>query len=741
MSNDIKIVKAQILQKLNIRQEYEQMGVKFVGHPNKRGWNPCFNPYKSEQHPSCGINTVDDARLGQLVAFNINNGGGAVWCKSIFDVASDFVPGLGGEFVNALRYYAAKTGIELHAHDGNSNHKSKEIDRQYDYCDAVGALQYQVIRYKGRKNFMPRRPDPLHPSRWIYDLPEAMRLPYGLNKVAAADTVYIVEGEKDCQTLEARGLCASTNPFGAGKWLDGYNQYFIAKHIIILYDNDEPGRAHAQLVARNLQPVAASVKIIDLPGCENKEDVTDWFSKGHTLEELQQLVTSTAQLKQTPAEKIPEYLQELNDKHAAIMLGGKFLILTETFDSILKMPDIALSGVADFFNLYANRKVIDPSSDRMKSVAKLWLESPHRREYKSIIFDPSKPATKSGDYYNLYRGLAVVPHPGDWSLFRDHIYKIICSCNDDLYKWVLAWMARIVKYPGGDRPGTSIALRGKQGAGKGCFVSNFGKLFGPHFVHLTNQSQLVGHFNFHLKNALVVFADEGFWAGDKSAEGTLKGMVTEEIQYLTPKGKESFPVRNFINLIISSNHDWVVPAGLEERRFCVIDVSADKMQNTEYFEAIKKQMNHGGREAMLDDLLKLDISQENLRKIPITDALLEQKMNSMGPVGNFWEEVLLDGILLKKETFDDWPERITVKSLHDEFLDYCSKMKTRYPINSVHFSRKLHVVCPNIISKQINYAGKNNRSFIIPNLSQCRIDFESVVGKKIDWDFDSENDI
>ena len=296
MSNDksdIKKLKAQILQKLNIRQEYEQMGVRFVGHPNKRGWNPCFNPYKSEQHPSCGINTVDDARLGQLVAFNLNNGGSAVWCKSIFDVASDFVPGLGGEFVAALRYYAAKTGIELH---DKGNHKSKEIDRQYDYCDATGALKYQVIRYKGRKNFMPHRPDPLHPSRWIYDLPENMRLPYGLNKVATAETIYIVEGEKDCQTLEALGLCASTNPFGAGKWVDAYNQHFAAKHIIILYDNDDPGKAHAQLVARNLQPVAATVRIVDLPGCENKEDVTDWLSKGHTLEELQQLVGITPQM-------------------------------------------------------------------------------------------------------------------------------------------------------------------------------------------------------------------------------------------------------------------------------------------------------------------------------------------------------------------------------------------------------------------------------------------------------------
>ena len=278
--NKLTEVKSLILQKLNIRQEYEALGVKFTGPANVRGYASCLSPYKVEQHASCGVCLTDPAHLGQFTCFN---SGAPSWSKTFFYFAADFLPGAGGDSRKAIKFYADKVGVEFH--DGK-----REIDRQYDYCDADGKMVYQVIRYKGRKNFMPRRPDPLHPSRWIYDLPENMRLPYGLNKIVAAETVYIVEGEKDCQTLEALGLCASTNPFGAGKWVESYNQHFTRKHIIILYDNDEPGKAHAQLVARHLQPIAASVRIVDLPGCENKEDVTDWLSKGHTLEELQQLV-------------------------------------------------------------------------------------------------------------------------------------------------------------------------------------------------------------------------------------------------------------------------------------------------------------------------------------------------------------------------------------------------------------------------------------------------------------------
>jgi len=737
MSDDIKTVKAQILQRLNIRQEYEQMGVKFVGHPNKRGWNPCFNPYKSEQHPSCGINTVDESRLGQLVAFNINNGGGAVWCKSIFDVASDFVPGLGGEFIAALRYYAAKTGIELHGSAGAGNHKSKEIDRQYDYCDAAGALQYQVIRYKGRKNFMPRRPDPLHPSRWIYDLPENMRLPYGLNKVAAADTIYIVEGEKDCQTLEALGLCASTNPFGAGKWVDAYNQHFAAKHIIILYDNDEPGKAHAQLVARNLQPVAASVRIVDLPGCEKKEDITDWLNHEHTLEELQQLVqspTAAPPIEAPPADPLDAHIDKFNETHAVVMLNGKFLILTETRDAITNQPDIELSGVQDFLNYYSNNKIYDPVAGKRQSAGRMWIEFPRRREYKKIIFDPGLPQSIPGEYYNLYRGLAIQPKQGDWSLFRNHIQQIICSGDETLFQWVLAWIARIVQDPGGKRPGTSIVMRGKQGAGKGCFVSIFGELFGQNFLHITNQNQLSGRFNNHLKDALVVYCDEGFWAGDKASEGALKGMVTEKSIIVEPKGRDAFAVKNFINLIISSNHEWVVPAGLEERRFCVIDVSDDKMQDHDYFNPIYKQMDRKtGIPAMLYDLLNMNISNIDLMKIPITNALIDQKYHLFQSVDNFWYERLLEGSLFKEPSLDDWPSVAIISDLYDEYIAYCSKMSNHRPVNRTHFSRNIIKFCPGITVKISKISGKSRRQFVIPSIDICRFEFDKVMGVDGKW--------
>ena len=114
-------------------------------------------------------------------------------------------------------------------------------------------------------------------------------------------------------------------------------------------------------------------------------------------------------------------------------------------------------------------------------------------------------------------------------------------------------MADAVQNPS-QRPGTAIVLRGKQGVGKGIFCSEFGKLFGQHFVHVQHARHLTGHFNAHLKDALIVFADEAFWAGDKSAEGALKAMVTEDLLPIEFKGKDATYVRNHIRLLVASNN-------------------------------------------------------------------------------------------------------------------------------------------------------------------------------------------
>ena len=122
-------------------------------------------------------------------------------------------------------------------------------------------------------------------EKWISGKPKGAKIPYmlpQLNAAASATPVYIVEGEKDADALAAIGFVATCNSEGAdngngNKWTSNLNQYFTDRHIYIIPDNDAQGRKHAQHVAGQLDPVAKSVRIVELPDLPLKGDVSDWL--------------------------------------------------------------------------------------------------------------------------------------------------------------------------------------------------------------------------------------------------------------------------------------------------------------------------------------------------------------------------------------------------------------------------------------------------------------------------------
>ncbi len=164
-----------------------------------------------------------------------------------------------------------------------------QIVATYDYVEENGTLLYQAVRYRP-KGFKQRRPDG---RGWSWNLGDAPRVPYHLPELIAAvqagKVVFICEGEKDVDALRAIGLTATTNAAGAEKWRPEYVPFFQGAHVVILPDNDEPGRKHARTVARALHPVAASLRVVQLPDLPVKGDVSDWLKAGGSASDLRQI--------------------------------------------------------------------------------------------------------------------------------------------------------------------------------------------------------------------------------------------------------------------------------------------------------------------------------------------------------------------------------------------------------------------------------------------------------------------
>lgn len=610
--------------------------------------------------------------------------------------------------------------------------KKGDLDCTYNYVNLKGEVIHQTVRYKNPKSFSQRIPSPDKPDEYIWSLRGVETIPYNLPEVDKADTVYIVEGEKDSDRLKQIGLTATCNAMGSGKWPDHLTPYFKNKNIIILPDNDQPGKDHAKLVANKLSNVARSIKIIELPNLPESGDIFDWLSAGNTKADLQEVVNKTTGTYEN-------HIDFLNKKHAAIMIGGSFLIMNFEWDSIFNRPDLTFSSSHNFLLRYQNRRIPNPKQGRgipkEISIAKDWLNSPDRKEYSRLVFAPNNNLT-NGEY-NMWKGFAFEPKKGNWNRLNKHILNNICGGNSYIYEWIITWMARIVQEPGGKRPGKAIVLRGAQGVGKGCFLSCFGELFGNHKLHITNQKQLIGRFNNHLKDVLFLFVDEGYWAGDKSNEGSLKGLITEDTLAIESKGKDVVSIKNHINLCLASNNEWIVPSGFFERRFVSLEVSEAHKQDIPYFKKIYDQMENGGYEAMLYDLLKWDLKSADLTVSPVTNAGIDQVFETMDDEYKFWYEILQRGKFFDHDL--DWANEVYCKKLYEEYVDFCNKLGSRHKKTPSIFGKKLKKLCPgrDRFQRTMSPDGSRDWYYYFPDLPECRENFEKTIGKNINLDWES----
>jgi putative DNA primase/helicase len=161
-----------------------------------------------------------------------------------------------------------------------------------DESDAPYLRVRKCIDDHGKKQYPQSRWDG---AGWVKGKPDGSKIPYRLPQLIAAPAitlVYVVEGEKCADALARLGFVATTNSEGAGKWTADLNKHFKGRHVVIVGDNDQPGRRHVQHVARNLHGVAATVQTLELARhwlgepMPVGDDVADYDRAGSRLAQL-----------------------------------------------------------------------------------------------------------------------------------------------------------------------------------------------------------------------------------------------------------------------------------------------------------------------------------------------------------------------------------------------------------------------------------------------------------------------
>ncbi len=327
--------------------------------------------------------------------------------------------------------------------------------------------------------------------------------------------------------------------------------------------------------------------------------------------------------------------------------GGKCRVAFFEEDDIgngQKKRVLRLQSPSEFKQFFANKRVrisTTAGKDKVEELGKHWFKSPGRREFERIVFAPGE--TVRDKCYNLWQGFAYKPSKGRWKRMRKHIWLVLAKKDPKAFKYIMKWLAWTVQNL--DQPaGVALVFRGAKGTGKGTVCGWYKNLFGHHGLQVFSPKHITGNFNAHLRDCVLLYADEAIAPNDKAAENVLKGMLTEPTLAIEPKGYDVIQVRNTLHVVMSSNSDWVVPASVDERRFAVFDVCSSKMQNEKWFAAIQKEMQDGGASAMLYFFLNLDLKGWHPRKdIPQNQALADQRIESLSKLEKYWFDCLWEG--------------------------------------------------------------------------------------------------
>jgi hypothetical protein len=284
---------------------------------------------------------------------------------------------------------------------------------------------------------------------------------------------------------------------------------------------------------------------------------------------------------------------------------------------------------------------------------KNWLQHPDCNRYDRVSYFPSltpTPEQLSPKIFNVFTGMGIEradARPGDCTALIDHITTILCDGNQEHADYLLNCMAQMVQTPW-KKLYIALVFVSDEGSGKSLVWNHFmGKIFGNNFLAQANHQAILGNFNDSLSGKVLVVAEELCWNGMKGS-GILKDLLSSDTLFVNRKHQQSWVETNMLNLVICTNGAHAVPAGMSARRFFVLKPSnrytgAQSAEARAYFERVSAV----DPKAFAHYLYNRDISDFQSRRVPVTEALTEQKYRSMSPLECCLHEWLMRGYILE----------------------------------------------------------------------------------------------
>lgn len=321
-------------------------------------------------------------------------------------------------------------------------------------------------------------------------------------------------------------------------------------------------------------------------------------------------------------------MQLLDRRFAQLEAPGQPCVLINRLDAQPISP-------SDFNRRLSGEVVLvgvnDDGQPKYIPASTFWTGNSRKCIYRKIVFTNNEVDDST---YNLFSGFGVKPKPEKCDKILNHIKEVICAndeTNNNALLKLLAWQIQNIGQP--SRVITALKSTIQQ-AGKGCLLADIlAVIYGNSGFVTSDVGQIITRFNDTIRGKAFVFLDEALFSGDRKAADAVKSLATCTRMGVETKGIPTVQFPIAVNLFLATNHDDAAHIEEADARYWILEVSPHRAGDSKYFKSLYEEIENGGREAFMDYLLKIDVSEFiPSRDIPKDNAAKEAMIrNSINP--------------------------------------------------------------------------------------------------------------
>jgi len=443
-----------------------------------------------------------------------------------------------------------------------------------------------------------------------------------------------------------------------------------------------------------------------------------------------------------PAAMADAQIAAFGERHRKLIEGDNVYIAVQK-----RLPDgryaVDRKSEATAESIYKAERAMDHAGKRLMSVYKLW-EVGQTTKPLNVVFRPGEAV--GADEYNDFQGLAVQPvrGAGSYAMYRDLIDRV-CEENGDTEQWLWSCMAYRLQNLN-KHMSSAVCFVGPHGSGKSKLTEVIASLMAPHAITISQPDRFVGRNNASLAGKLFVQCEEMVIGRRDDWTETLRHYITSETIDVEEKFKAQTQVKNAMWVAFTSNKKEVVKVPPGERRFAMYHVSdpfdGDQARRSVHYAALDAELDSGGREALMYDLLHFAIPQEfDPKKVPVTPLLRELmgQDSEADPLIAWWRATLEAGVLADR-TVDmaarQWSAPIPTRSLYGQYSGFCESNgpSAKATTLAMHqWAKAFADLLPGGLTKERRTVdGERGQFYLLPAYDLCCDAFDKRFAVEID---------